>query len=121
MVRESCAFELVAVSLLDTRCDSADASRCPFAAAAPLVGRKIRGSVAGSSADAIRRTAPAPAAFTGTVATPFAFVRAFEGRPAAPVPASESWRSGTDAPAAESTRIVAVPVFPAPIAACSVT
>jgi hypothetical protein len=61
----SCVFFPLEVSAFDTRWDSAEAIRWALRAGAGFDGWKIRGSVAGSgSVVAVRRTAPAPFAFS---------------------------------------------------------
>ena len=96
-----------------TVCESATASRCPFGAAAGVVGRKMRGSVEGSPpARAVSSTSSALVAVKVTVATPFAFVRTSPGTPLAPPASSETSTFGSALPPAERTRIVAVPRSP---------
>jgi hypothetical protein len=64
---------------------------------------------------AVRCTPPAPVVVTRTVAAPAAFVRTAAGTPVAPIAESDRSRFGSGTPASESTRIVAVADFPAPI------
>ena len=119
---ETWAFRPPDVSVFETRCDAPAASRWPFRAACGFDGRKIRGSVDGrGSVVAVRCTPPAPVAVTCTVATPAAFVLTVEGTALEPVAERERSRFGSGTPAAESTRMVAVAVFPAPIATGSAT
>jgi len=100
--------------VFETRCPSAEASRWPFLAGAGFDGWNIRGSGADrGSVVAVRCTPPAPSAFSCTVATPAAFVRTVAGT-SAPVAESDRSRFGSGTPAPDRTRIVAVPVFPAP-------